>query len=236
MDWADSERPVSLPAAVVQRLPEWRRRHQNLIFIPKWETVLRPVTRGEVVDFERNSVSDLLWAQIGLFRTCLLYPLEWQAFADSISISGFQSAFDALYRESGFRDPQSFDRDLHVWRVQVLERDHAVIRHICRAFSQFTDTDVNDMPRARILYLLAQAECILGMTYDGQELAKLQETWIAEAQRQQIKDRAAQIRSGQVARRRTFSVEDDVKVRSRADTDVSDVDMGIDQWRERNAR
>ena len=223
-----TEGPVALPAEVARRLPEWRRTHgPDLIFIPKWEIVLRPLTRGELIDFERNAAADLIWAQIDLFRQCLIWPEDWSAFADSISLADFQSAFDALHRASGFRDPEAFARDLAEWRTLVMQRDHAVIRHICQAFPRFTDEDINNMPRSRILYLLAQAEFILGTTYDGQNLAEMYDKLAAVTQAKAIKERRAQMLSQGKTNRRTFSVEKDAQGLRREETDVSDIDKKI---------
>ena len=220
--------PVALPAEVAQQLPVWRRKYgPDLIFVPRWEIVLRPLTRGELIDFERNAAADLIWAQIDLFKQCLVWPKDWVKFAASISLEGFQGVFDALQRESGFRNPEAFVNDLAEWRMLVMERDHAVIRHICKAFPKFTDEDVNAMPRSRILYLLAQAEFMLGFTYDGQDLAEMYDKLSAEAQARAIKERRAQMEAQGHVQRRTFNVEKDARGLRREETDVSEIDKKI---------
>jgi hypothetical protein len=220
--------PVALPAEVARQLPAWRRKYgPDLIFIPKWEIVLRPLNRGELIDFERNAAADLIWAQIDLFKQCLIWPADWAVFADNISLADFQSAFDALHRASGFRNPEAFTTDLAEWRILVMQRDHAVIRHICKAFPKFDEIDVNAMPRSRILYLLAQAEFILGVTYDGQDLGEMYDKLAAEAQAKAIKERHAKMRAQNARPGRTFSVEKDARGLQREETDVSDINKPI---------
>ena len=212
-----------LSQEIIRSIPRWRAEHGDLLYIPvRSGIVVSPITRGEAIEFELNSAADPTGAQIDLFRRCTVYPESWNDLAYGLSLKDFHSAFNALWQASGFRDQESFDSDLDQMRLLVTERDHAIIRHICLAFHGKDPDEINRLPRTRILYLLAQAEAILGVAYDGSPIDQIQESLIARARAEAKKQGLPK-----QARRRTFKVEDDVREISRFDRDVSDIDQTL---------
>lgn len=161
------EQTYQLPLGIAKRLPEFRAKYgQDLYWIPVYGMVFRPFTRGEVVQYEMQDPSAQIYAQIHLVRAHTIHP-ELDTIADSISLAGLRAIFDAMLSASGFRNPESFNRDLNRMRLLVHQRDHAIIRMICSAFPSYKIADIDCMPRAEILYLLAQSEARLGYTIDG---------------------------------------------------------------------
>ena len=218
MNNSDLHFTEELPPEIARSLPKFREEYgQSLLYVPKYKSVFRPVTRAELIAYEVDSVLDQVWAQITLLRKCSVHP-TLDDIADNMKISDLGSLVRALLSGSGFRDPEGFERDLNQMRVLVQQRDHAVIRAICRAFPKYTPDDINAKTRGEILYLLAQAESILGYTYDGQEFAEIIKPLLAKAEGEATKG---------APRRRTFSVEKDIKSINRAEYDVSDIDRPI---------
>jgi len=104
-----------------------------------------------------------------------------------MSLPDFHSLCRAIWRISGFSDPEAFERDLNEMRVLVQSRDHAVLRTICAAF-KYTFEEINEMPRDQILYLLAQAESAIGMTYDGRPMAEVMPDLLAQAEAERLRE------------------------------------------------
>ncbi len=220
--------PEALPQEIARQIPEWRREHGDLLYIPVREGIIaRYITRDELIEFELNLAADPVWAQIALLKRVTIHP-DWKTLGDMISLRDFQAVFQSVWRASGFRS-DTFDQDLQEMRMLVMEKDHAVIRHICAAFHCLPWT-VNKLPRARILYLLAQAECVLGMTFEGHPIQEMQEDLGAAAQAREIKARRQRQLMGQEGPPvRTFNVEQDAKAAHRFETDVSDIDRPIER-------
>jgi len=137
----------------------------------------------------------------------LVYPDNLDTIASDISISTTWAIADAVIQASGFYSG-NLERELNDMRLQVLERDHAIIRHICRAFPSISPLDINKMVKQDIMYLLAQAEMALGITYDGTELDD-------EAMQTLIMAKTARAQR----RSKTFDVDSDQAYKDGADGD-----------------
>jgi len=161
----------TVPAVVAAKIPELRAKYgPNLLYVDLvGGLVCSVVTRGSLLRFEADCAIDPIWARIQLFRAHLLYPQDWGRLSEQLSIQNAMAAADAVIQASGFYSGD-LDKEVLDMRCQVLERDHAIIRHICRAFTAINPLDINKLPKSDIIYLLAQAEMALGITYDGNVL------------------------------------------------------------------
>lgn len=194
---------------VAAKIPELRFKHgPNLLYVALCGgLVFRAVTRGVLLRFEADCAVDPVWARIQLLRAHLVYPDGLDAVANDLSISSAWAVADAIIKASGFYSG-SLEKELNDMRLQVLERDHAIIRHICRAFQTISPLDINKMVKQDIMYLLAQAEMSLGVTYDGIPLddEAMQTLIMAKTARSQ-------------RRAKTFDVDSDQAVKDGADAD-----------------
>jgi len=210
---------TGIPAVVATVIPELRAKYgPNLLFVPiSGGLVFRVVTRGSLLRFEADCTVDPVWARIHLFRAHILYPDNIEHIAVNISVSKSCAIADAVIQASGFYSG-ALDAELMAMRAQVLERDHAIIRHICRAYPSLTPLDINKMSKSDIIYLLAQAEMALGVTYEG--------TIIDE---QTIESIAAMGRAKAPPQRRakTFDVERDQRDAANFDGGIPDGDWDI---------
>jgi len=177
-----------LPLAVLKNLGRWRKQYGSIFYLPDHQVVFRALKRGEVVRYHQNAVHDPLWAQIHAFKACVVYPEDWDGFAQKISVRQLGTMFKVLWESSGFGDNRSFADDLNQMRVTVQQRDHGVTRMICTAFPSYTPDDVDEMARDRILYLLAQAEFMLGRTLDGQPFEEMLQALEAHVLKESMKN------------------------------------------------
>jgi len=159
---------AALSSIIAAKIPELRFKHgPNLLYVAVGDgLVFRAVTRGVLLRYEADCAIDPTWARIQLLRAHLVYPDNLDTVAADISISTTWAIADAVIKASGFYSG-NLDKELNDMRLQVLERDHAIIRHICRAFPAISPLDINKMVKQDIMYLLAQSEMALGITYDG---------------------------------------------------------------------
>lgn len=160
-----------IPAVIAAQIPELRAKHgPNLLYVEAaGGLVFMAITRGNLLRFEADAAIEPIWARIQLLRAHMVYPTDIAVLEQAISVQTLWAVADAVIKASGFYS-NSLNAELNDMRLQVLERDHAIIRHICRAFPTISPLDINKMPKQDIIYLLAQAEMSLGITYDGIQL------------------------------------------------------------------
>ena len=178
-----------LPRELIKKLPKWREQYGLDLFYLQTcgGVVFRPFTRGELVRYEVGATVDPVTAQQALLKPCILHP-SWDELQDGISLAVFGALLQAVWKTSGFHDPEAFEDDLNAMRVLCQEKDHVIIRMICQAFPRYKPEDVDALSRDKILYLLAQAECVLGTTYDGREAQEVIGELVQKAQAERHKE------------------------------------------------
>lgn len=153
----------SLSSEILDRVPEWHRQWDEIWYVHLggrnyvWHTP----TRRQAIEFDLVSESSSFGAIDDLVSSCILYP---EKLPDDMPFSHVAKLNELIWGVSGYRDAEFFSNKLDEYRQVAWSADHSNIVLLCRAFQGLLPDDINKWQPEKVIYHIALAEVLLGLT------------------------------------------------------------------------
>lgn len=151
-----------LPAAVWERLTEWRKQWSEIWYVRIGEEhyVYRAPTRDDCIQHDLNSGTMPARAVDTFVQSCLLYP---EVLPDDLDFTVMEGLYNVIWETSGARDPAEFENKLAVFDNLVRSPGQENLLLILKAFPGLLPDEVNSWQHEKIIYHVALARTLLGL-------------------------------------------------------------------------